>query len=92
MDLVLPMLKADFFLADTYQAVTRPLLDIPGTVFNGLKDYDIDEGFCEQWQSHFASPLDFETFDSGHFFINDMREEYLAALNKRLIHIVDTKL
>lgn len=92
MDLVLPTLKADFFLVDTYRAIQRLPLDIPASIFNGLKDYDLDEDFNAQWQTHFSEVLEFKTFDSGHFFINDMREEYLLALNNCLTNVVENKL
>jgi medium-chain acyl-[acyl-carrier-protein] hydrolase len=84
MDLLLPMLRADFCLADTYSPGVRKALEIPVSVFNGKDDYPNSDKQKMYWQQHFTNEVDYQTFKGGHFFINDNQPAYMSALCRRL--------
>lgn len=84
MELVLPMIRADFALVDTYQYRPMPLLSLPITVFAGREDDRVDEDQVNYWQKETSGPFQIEWFEGGHFFINS---EAAAVHAKVLAHL-----
>lgn len=78
-ELVLPGLRADFALIETYQKTLKPVLPVPATVFYGTRDA-IDEDHVYAWQERFAAPVDFREVDGGHFFIHTHEDQLLAQV------------
>src|SRR5579859_3082978 len=51
MEIMLPLLRADFAVYETYQYSAEPALDCPITAFGGLDDHRVTEHDLESWRS-----------------------------------------
>ncbi|WP_042144954.1 MULTISPECIES: thioesterase II family protein [unclassified Pseudoalteromonas] len=78
MEMLLPVLKADFEMARTYTYQEKPNLDCNLTVFGGLTDRIARSHDLNQWQKHFNQKMTRKMFIGGHFFLE---EEYLILKN-----------
>lgn len=82
--LVMPVLRADFELLDTYRHVEEPPLDCPIVAFAGAADHDVSATEVEAWRVHAARRFTVRTFPGGHFFVHSHEAEVLAALEWEL--------
>ncbi|MFC3032190.1 thioesterase II family protein [Pseudoalteromonas fenneropenaei] len=82
MNLLVPLLRADFKIAETYIAECRPL-PINIHVFNGSED-DIPEENVAAWQHLSENPIARTDFASGHFFIHHYSSEMVNVINQSL--------
>ncbi|MFK3863718.1 thioesterase II family protein [Pseudoalteromonas rhizosphaerae] len=73
MTLFIPVLRADFKLADTYCYNGSEQLPCNVTVFMGLDD-EISEQEQLAWQHFFSGQLTFKKFNGDHFFIDSHNE------------------
>jgi medium-chain acyl-[acyl-carrier-protein] hydrolase len=71
MELMLPVLRADFALYETYAYSTEPPLDCPITAFGGLHDLRVNDGDLQAWQAHTTASFSIRKFPGGHFFLNE---------------------
>lgn len=85
MRLVLPRLRGDFELNDTYTYAHGAPLACPITVYRGLDDPETPEAGCAAWQRHTSLELRTRTFPGGHLFINESRSQVLRALAEDLL-------
>lgn len=80
LDLVLPVVRADFQLSET---LSRPLLrrfDCPLIAAAGEKDEDAPVQEVEAWRELAGSRFTFRVFPGGHFFIQDHRRQLVEML------------
>lgn len=73
MDLLLPMLRADFALLDGYRYRDEPPLDVPLTALLGQEDRVELAADVRAWSEH-ARSFDFRALPGGHFFHKDERD------------------
>lgn len=87
MEMLVPLLRADISVSQTYRCDTRHSLTCPLTVFGGLRDeYDDHEGLAA-WREHTLGPFDLKMFEGGHFFINTAQRSILDAVETALLGI-----
>lgn len=71
MALVVPALRADFKINQTYQYVPEVRLAVSASLFTGLKDVAISDSDMLAWQEHLASDnINYKVFQGDHFFIH----------------------
>jgi len=70
MQLMLPMLRADFAACETYTFVGQPPLSCPLTVIGGLQDEDIARPWLEAWSELTSNSFSLRMLPGGHFFIH----------------------
>ncbi|GAA2151376.1 hypothetical protein GCM10009760_46700 [Kitasatospora kazusensis] len=70
LSLVLPTLRADFALCDTFRRPDGPLLDCPVTVFGGEQDTVTPEGL-HHWAGTTSASTTVHTYPGGHFFLTE---------------------
>ncbi|UFP93835.1 thioesterase II family protein [Gloeobacter morelensis] len=84
MELLLPTLRADFAVCETYRYTSETLLPCPITVFGGLQDPEVSlselEGWREQTKAAFARYL----LPGDHFFLHTSQILLLQALQQQL--------
>lgn len=69
--LMLPMLRADFRLDETYtQSANDEPLDCPITVFGGSRDTETEEASLRAWNEVTRGEFRLKMFDADHFFIH----------------------
>lgn len=84
MQLVLPTLRADFSLSETYTYQAAPPLDIPISVFAGRQDEHGTDERAYDWQAETLAACRISWFDGGHFFINTQTGAVLRSLQTQL--------
>jgi amino acid adenylation domain-containing protein/non-ribosomal peptide synthase protein (TIGR01720 family) len=87
MELLLPALRADFAIAETYEHSTEPPLDCPLSVFGGLGDLVTDKPKLEPWAEHTTRELKLRMVPGGHFFVNESRDLILRAVFQDLLPV-----
>jgi medium-chain acyl-[acyl-carrier-protein] hydrolase len=85
MEIILPLLRADIRVSQTYSCESRPSLTCPLTVYGGADDTHDDPASLETWREHTAGPFEMRIFDGGHFFINTAQQHLLRALEGALL-------
>jgi medium-chain acyl-[acyl-carrier-protein] hydrolase len=88
-ELVLPILRADFALSETYRYVERPPLDCPITCFSGLRDPYIVREELDDWHIHTRAAFSVRMFSGDHFFIRTDQSSLLRVLAQELISVAE---
>ncbi|MGX1615004.1 thioesterase domain-containing protein [Micromonospora chalcea] len=78
-ELLLPLLRADFGRVDDYRHVPGEPLPVPIVVFAGRTDRAVTRDQSAAWAEHTAAGFTLHELDGGHFFLHDRLPE-LAAL------------
>lgn len=85
MEMVLPTLRRDFELCDTYVYQSEAPLDVPIVTFHGSDDDGVGSERAQEWSSHTRGDSQFVEFSGGHFFINDHWPAIGKMLNSMLV-------
>ncbi len=70
LDLMIPLLRADFEICETYSNSNKPPLVCPITAFGGTDDVDVPRKSIEGWREHTSSTFSMHILPGEHFFIN----------------------
>ncbi|HEY1017217.1 MAG TPA: alpha/beta fold hydrolase [Herpetosiphonaceae bacterium] len=68
MELILPVLRADFAVCETHSCAPGPLLSCPLTVLGGLDDPLAPRASLEAWATHTSGAFQVRMYPGGHFF------------------------
>jgi len=88
MELLIPMLRADFELNETYTYEPGAPLNCPISVYGGAQDRDVDRQSLEAWQEQASSGFSIQIFAGGHFFLQSEQTIVLQTLSHELKNIV----
>lgn len=80
MRLVMPGLRADLQLNDTYRYRPEPPLDCPVTAFGGREDSHVDEFGIAAWADRTTGPFAMYMLEGGHFFLHSSQAALLRAI------------
>ena len=78
MDLLLPTIRADYQLIETYKAPEGRRLETPLILFNSEEDMS-KETICA-WQKYFKYDAKYITFEGGHFFIHTQGDKMIEEI------------
>jgi medium-chain acyl-[acyl-carrier-protein] hydrolase len=84
MELIEPLLRADFSLGETYQWVPEAPLDLPISAYGGLQDDEVTPDEVEAWREQTTREFYFRMFPGDHFFINGDRAAVLQQMTDEL--------
>jgi medium-chain acyl-[acyl-carrier-protein] hydrolase len=84
MDMLSPILRADFELCETYRYVPEPPLECPITAFAGLRDQDVTREQIEGWREYTSSSFTLRMFPGDHFFLHESASMMLQVIAHRL--------
>lgn len=84
MELLIPMLRADSAVSETYEFTEEPPLPCPIVAFGGEHDEDVPPEDVLAWEVHTSAGFEHEIFPGGHFFLHDHEEDVLRAVTKHL--------
>jgi medium-chain acyl-[acyl-carrier-protein] hydrolase len=90
MQLILPLLRADFEMIQTYQYAAGQPLKCPITAFGGLQDYEVRREHLEGWREQTTDAFTFRLFPGDHFFIHSSQSLILRVLAQDLYHLLQT--
>jgi medium-chain acyl-[acyl-carrier-protein] hydrolase len=84
---MLPMLRADFSVCETYVYEQSKPLDCPITGFGGLEDPKATREAVERWRNMTTGNFVLRMFPGGHFFIHTSERAFLNTLAGDLLQI-----
>jgi surfactin synthase thioesterase subunit len=86
LELVMPVLRADFHLAGTYEHRDRPPLGMPMLVMGGTQDADVVSvpENLSSWCMETTGSCRVEMIEGGHFFVDSHREQVIQAIARDL--------
>lgn len=87
MQLVLPILRADFALCETY-VCSKERIDCPITAFGGLQDSKVSYDALAAWREQTNSSFTLRMFPGDHFFLQSARLPLLQAVYQDLMQLV----
>jgi medium-chain acyl-[acyl-carrier-protein] hydrolase len=87
LELILPVLRADFELVQTYSFRRGVKLTCPIRAFGGSQDPDANKEIIRQWRDFTSGPFSMEIFEGDHFFIHQQRDQVLACLSRALSNL-----
>lgn len=90
MQLMMPIIRADFKASQTYTYTPGPPLECPMRAFGGLKDEMVPREKVEAWSEHTTGSFRAQMLPGDHFFLNTSQslltriiaQELLIHLNK----------
>jgi medium-chain acyl-[acyl-carrier-protein] hydrolase len=90
MELMMPILRADFAVNETYVYTPEEPFHIPIHCFGGIADVDIPQANLEAWGEQTTKAFTLKMYDGDHFFLNnpEIRKELLQDLSSELKRIV----
>ena len=88
LELIIPILRADFAVSESYAFVPEPPLDCPITAFGGLQDDMISREGLDAWREQTKSLFVVRMLPGDHFFINTAQALLLRALHGDLEELV----
>lgn len=84
MDIVSPILRADFQLIETWEYQPSEPLDVPLLALGGIKDSQVSLDDLEDWKNVTNGPFCLELFSGDHFFINQATESLLNTVRQTI--------
>lgn len=84
MKIVLPALRADFTIAETYRCADGPPLECPITAFGGDRDDSVAFYELAAWRSRTSGAFEMRMFPGGHFFVDSARASVLKHVAEDL--------
>jgi medium-chain acyl-[acyl-carrier-protein] hydrolase len=84
MTLMLPTLKADFALFDSYVYADDLPLTCPIIAFGGRDDETVDRESMSDWKNQTTGEFTLQLLSGDHFYINSSRPALLAYIGERL--------
>jgi medium-chain acyl-[acyl-carrier-protein] hydrolase len=85
MQIMFPVLRADFAVYETYAYATEPPLDCPISAFGGLQDQRVSRGDLEAWRDQTNASFSLRMFPGDHFFWNTIQPLLLQVLSQELV-------
>ncbi|MEM8534977.1 MAG: thioesterase domain-containing protein [Chloroflexota bacterium] len=77
---VLPVLRADLSVYDTYAYIDDEPLSCPISVYGGLDDQRVSLAELEAWRDQTQSHCTLQMFSGNHFFIQSAQDSLLTSL------------
>jgi medium-chain acyl-[acyl-carrier-protein] hydrolase len=87
-DFLLPLLRADFELYDTYTVPPDASVDCPLVVFGGKDDPKVAPERLAAWRGRTRQMCDLQIVPGGHFFLNSYPEFLLGKITEALYSVV----
>lgn len=84
MSALLPTLRADFELCDTYDFRPEPPLPMPVSVFGGRSDVRVGLPDLEEWRAHAGAGFELRMFAGSHFFLHTAQPQLVAAIRSSI--------
>jgi medium-chain acyl-[acyl-carrier-protein] hydrolase len=80
MTLMIPLLRADFEICETYRSPREARLDCPITAFGGLADTEVPRGKIEGWREHTSGHFSLYMLPGDHFFVHTSQPDIVRIV------------
>jgi medium-chain acyl-[acyl-carrier-protein] hydrolase len=84
MELMLPVLRADFELVQTYRYTDAPPLECPVTALGGEQDSLVPREDLEAWRALTSADFDLRMVPGDHFFLQTSQQAVLRVVSEVL--------
>jgi medium-chain acyl-[acyl-carrier-protein] hydrolase len=84
LQLILPLLRADFTVCQTYQYTIEPPLAYPISAFAAQHDGEVTYEAAALWEKQTEDAFNLRLFDGNHFFLHTEQFPFLQALLQEL--------
>jgi surfactin synthase thioesterase subunit len=84
LQLLLPILRADFEICETYSYTDEDPLSSPISAFGGMKDPYLDRSELEAWQEHTQMEFSLRMLPGDHFYLRKNRSLVIEAMIRDL--------
>lgn len=84
MELMLPVLRADFEVCETYRFREYPPLPVPLTVFGGLQDVGAPRDYLQAWKAYTGADFNLRMFPGDHFYLINQHVALLQSILRDL--------
>ena len=91
MQLMLPMLRADFALCETYVYSPETPLSCPITAFGGEQDTHVSNEALSAWREQTQGPFTLRILPGNHFFVHSQQQILLQAISQDLAKILKAR-
>ncbi|MEU8248909.1 alpha/beta fold hydrolase [Nonomuraea sp. NPDC048916] len=85
LDLMLPVVRADFALFERHPWQPEPLLGCPMTVLGGRTDARVPAAELTNWAELTEGPCELRMFDGGHFFLAESPHQVVGAVRDAIL-------
>ena len=82
--ILLPILRADVRMVETYEHRSNTLLDCPVTVMSGRQDLLATPELLSGWEQQTEHPFEIVEFDGGHFYLQTHASDVLNKIRQTL--------
>jgi surfactin synthase thioesterase subunit len=72
MEIMLPLLRTDFAVYESYSYSAEPPLDCPISAFGGLHDHRVNDSDLQAWRVQTNGSFSLRMFPGDHFFLNQL--------------------
>jgi medium-chain acyl-[acyl-carrier-protein] hydrolase len=80
MELVLPVLRADFTACERHTASAWPKIGIDLAVYGGAADAEVPVGSLQHWQDLTSGAAQVRVFEGGHFYFQQHPDAVMTAI------------
>jgi medium-chain acyl-[acyl-carrier-protein] hydrolase len=87
MQLMMPILRSDFAVIETYRYAPALPLDCPISAFGGTTDGEVGTEEVAAWRDHTAGAFQLRLVPGNHFFSHTARDMLLQALSQDLARL-----
>jgi medium-chain acyl-[acyl-carrier-protein] hydrolase len=87
LDLMLPTIRADFELYETYEYHPSPPLECPMTIYGGLEDPEVAAGSLAAWSEMTVGGCEMRMFPGDHFYLNSSQAIFLQTFAGDLLRL-----
>jgi medium-chain acyl-[acyl-carrier-protein] hydrolase len=88
MPLLIPLLRADFELIQTYSYTAGSPLNCPITAYGGLQDPEVSQEELKDWGQQTTGQFSMKMLPGDHFFLHSAQNVLLALLARELQQMV----
>lgn len=85
LDFILPIVRDDYRLLETYSPALRPIIHCPTHICCGEVDEDAPLSLLERWNELTATPCQLRLFKGGHFYVNTQQDELVDYIRKAFL-------
>jgi medium-chain acyl-[acyl-carrier-protein] hydrolase len=90
MRMMLPTIRADFAVCETYVYEAGSPLEVPISAFGGLEDPDVPQEGLQLWEEETKEQFVLRMFPGGHFYLHTAQSATLQAVLKDLAPHLET--
>jgi medium-chain acyl-[acyl-carrier-protein] hydrolase len=84
-ELLLPVLRADFLAVETYRFSAESALPCPIFAYGGVADVEVPLDQLQRWADHTSCEFAMKAFEGNHFYLHSRRNELIASLATDLL-------